>query len=69
MNGGYHADMTRIVIPILALVIAVMVATLFGIIVHDWLGIPSDAIRIDALTSAAFIGFAAACEALLKRNR
>jgi hypothetical protein len=61
--------MDRLVIPALALVIAVVVAILFGNFAHDDLGIAIDTIRTDALTSAGFLCVIVACGTLLKRNR
>ena len=61
--------MVRVVIPILALGAAVMAATVLGSLAHDGLGIHRDTIRIDALVSAAFIGFALAGSTLLKRKK
>ena len=69
MNGGYRAGMARIVIPTLGLVTAVLAAVLLGSIAHNELGITSDTIRTDALTSAGFICVAVACGTLLKRDR
>jgi hypothetical protein len=46
-----------------------MAATVLGSLAHDGLGIHRDTIRIDALVSAAFIGFALASSTLLRRNK
>jgi hypothetical protein len=61
--------MAKFVVPILALGAAVMAATVLGALAHDGLGIHRDTLRIDALASAAIIGFALAGNALLKRNK
>ena len=65
----HNHGMVRVVIPILALGAAVMAATVLGSLAHDGLGIHRDTIRIDALVSAAFIGFALAGSNLLRRNK
>ena len=46
-----------------------MAATTLGSLAHDGLGIHRDTIRMDALASAAVIGFALAGHALLRRNK
>jgi hypothetical protein len=61
--------MAKFVVPILALGVAVMAATALGLFAHDGLGIHRDTIRIDALASAAVIGFALAGHALLRRDK
>jgi hypothetical protein len=60
--------MAKFVVPILALGVAVMTATVLWSFAHDGLGIHRDTIRIDALASAAVIGFALAGHALLRRK-
>jgi hypothetical protein len=61
--------MGRAAILILALLAAAAVAFLFGTIAHDDLGIASDTIRTDALSSAGFLFMVLAFGNLLRRNR
>lgn len=61
--------MGRVVILIVSLLTAAAVAVLFGTIAHDDLGIASDTIRTDALSSAGFLFMVLALGNLLRRNR
>jgi hypothetical protein len=61
--------MGRLVIPALALVMAVFVAILFGDFAYNGLGIAIDTIRTDALASAGFLCVIVACGTFLKRSR
>jgi hypothetical protein len=65
----YDGGMGRLITFILALAAAAAVAMLFGVLAHDDLGIPVDAIRTDALTSAGVIFVLVACGTLLGRPR
>ena len=60
--------MTRIGPFILALVVAVMTATILATIAHYSLGIARHDIRIDALAGAGFIALGLVGEALVKRK-
>jgi hypothetical protein len=60
------------IILILSLAAAVAVAVLFGTVAHDDLGIASETIRTDALSSAGFLFMVLAFGnflSLLRRNR
>ena len=65
--------MGRVITSIFSLLIsAATVAVLFGTIAHDNLGIASDTIRADALSSAGFLFIVLAVGnvlSLLRRNR
>ena len=69
MPRRYLANMVRFIAPILAVVAAIVAASLLGIVTHYGLGIARGTIRADALASAALIGVALAGGALLKRNK
>jgi hypothetical protein len=57
----------RVVISILALAAAAAAAILLGVVAHNELGIPSDTIRNDALTSAGFISIVLVWGSILRR--
>ena len=59
--------MVRVVISILALAAAVATAILLGVVAHNELGIPSDTVRNDALTSAGFISIVLVWGSILRR--
>jgi hypothetical protein len=61
--------MIRFAIPILALAGAATAAILLGLLTHDALHVPRGTIRIDALTSATFIGVALVGSVLLERSK
>ena len=61
--------MVRAVISILALTAAVATAMLLGFVAHNELGMPSDTIRIDALTSASFISIVLVWGSILRRKK
>jgi hypothetical protein len=56
-----------VVISILALAAAAAAAILLGVVAHNELGIPSDTIRNDALTSAGFISIVLVWGSILRR--
>jgi hypothetical protein len=61
--------MQRLVDVILGLVAAVATALLLGLIAHDEMGIPNDAIRTDALNAAGLIFAAVSFGTLLGRRK
>jgi len=69
VTRGYLAYMARFIVPVLAIVAAIVAAGLLGIVGHYGLGIARGTIRADALASAALIGVVLAGGALLKRNK
>jgi hypothetical protein len=69
VNRGYLANMPRFIVPVLAIVAAIVAVGLLGIVAHYGLGIARGTIRADALGSAALIGVVLAGGALLKRNK
>jgi hypothetical protein len=61
--------MKRLVEGILGLTAAVATALLLGLIAHDQMGMPIDAIRTDALYAAGFIFAAVSFGTLLGRRK
>ena len=60
--------MARFAVPVLALVAAIMAATVLGAIAHYGLDITRAKLRIDALGVAGFIALGLVGDALLKRK-
>ena len=69
MTRGYLAYMARFIVPVLAIVAAIVAAGFLGIVAHYGLGIARGTIREDALASAALIGVVLVGGVLLKRNK
>jgi hypothetical protein len=61
--------MKRLIDVMLGLTAAVATALLLGLIAHDDMGMPIDAIRIDALSAAGFIFAAVSFGTLLGRRK
>jgi hypothetical protein len=61
--------MARFIVPIFVLGIAVMVATILGVVAHFGLGVARSTIRTDALAGMIFVAIALAGSALLERNK
>ena len=61
--------MDRLILPIFALITAVMTAVFLIIVGHFGLGIARSTIRTDALAGIIFVGIALVGSTLLKRNK
>ena len=61
--------MKRLVDVMLGLTAAAATALLLGLIAHDDMGMPIDAIRVDALSAAAFVFAAVSFGTLLGRRK